>query len=188
MFNGQLNNMVYDKIDNIEIYKGLSTDIYEALKFLQNATPSTPTGVIQLNPRVKAIVSEYETKPENENGYEAHKRYIDIQALLEGEERIACLPIEWLQETKPYSEDCDAAFYTADIKHHPSEESRLPSEESHLPSEESHLPSSIIHHTSSIILRPRFFTILFPQDGHMPQLSITTPTHVKKVVIKVAVP
>lgn len=152
--------MVYDKIDNIEIYKGLSEDIYQALKFLQNATPSTPTGVIQLNPRVKAIVSEYETKAVNENGYEAHKRYIDIQALLEGEERIACQPIEWLQEAKPYSEDCDAAFYAADIKHHP----------------------------SNIILRPRYFAILYPQDGHMPQLSVTTPTKVKKVVIKVAVP
>lgn len=152
--------MVYDKIDNIEIYKGLSPDIYQALKFLQNATPSTPTGVIQLNPRVKAIVSEYETKAVNENGYEAHKRYIDIQALLEGEEMIACQPIEWLTQTKPYSEDCDAAFYAADITPQP----------------------------SFLTLRPSFFTILFPQDGHMPQLSITTPTHVKKVVIKVAVP
>ena len=152
--------MVYDKIDNIEIYKGLSTDIYEALKFLQNATPSTPPGVIQLNPRVKAIVSEYETKAVNENGYEAHNRYIDIQALLEGEEMIACQPIEWLTQTKPYSEDCDAAFYAADIKHHP----------------------------SYLTLRPRYFAILYPQDGHMPQLSITTPTRVKKVVIKVDVP
>lgn len=166
--------MVYDKIDNIEIYKGLSPDIYQALKFLQNATPSTPTGVHQLNPRVKAIVSEYETKAVNENGYEAHKRYIDIQALLEGEERIACLPIEWLTQTKPYSEDCDAAFYAADITPQPSEESPL--------------SSSIIHHPSNIILRPRYFAILYPQDGHMPQLSVTTPTHVKKVVIKVAVP
>jgi len=152
--------MVYDKIDNIEIYKGLSTDIYEGLKFLQNATPSTPTGVIQLNPRVKAIVSEYETKAVNENGYEAHKRYIDIQALLSGEERIACQPIEWLTQTKPYSEDCDAAFYAADITPHP----------------------------SYLTLRPSFFAILYPQDGHMPQLSVTTPTKVKKVVIKVAVP
>lgn len=159
--------MVYDKIDNIEIYKGLSEDIYEALKFLQNATPSTPTGVIQLNPRVKAIVSEYETKAVNENGYEAHKRYIDIQALLEGEEMIACQPIEWLQETKPYSEDCDAAFYAADTPP---------------------LPSSLIHHPSYLTLRPGFFAILYSQDGHMPQLSVTTPTKVKKVVIKVAVP
>jgi YhcH/YjgK/YiaL family protein len=153
--------MVYDKIDNIEIYKGLSPDIYEALKFLQNATPSTPTGVIQLNPRVKAIVSEYETKAVNENGYEAHKRYIDIQALLEGEEMIACQPIEWLQETKPYSEECDAAFYAAD---------------------------EVLPQPSFLRLRPSFFAILYPQDGHMPQLSIITPTKVKKVVIKVAVP
>ena len=151
--------MVYDKIDNIEIYKGLSTDIYEALKFLQNATPDIAPGVYQITPRVKAIVSEYETKPQNPNGYEAHKKYIDIQALLKGEERLDCLPIEWLKQTKPYSEECDAAFYSADTTLQP----------------------------SSLTLRPGYFAILYPQDGHMPQLTVTAPSMVKKVVIKVAI-
>ena len=71
--------MVYDKIDNIETYKGLSEDIYEGLRFLQNATLDLACGVHEINPRVKAIVSEYETKAVNENGYEAHKKFIDIQ-------------------------------------------------------------------------------------------------------------
>lgn len=65
--------MVYDKIDNIETYKGLSDDIYEGLKFLKNASPDLACGVHEINPRVKAIVSEYETKAVNENGYEAHR-------------------------------------------------------------------------------------------------------------------
>lgn len=39
-------------------------------------------------------MSEYETKSINENGYEAHKQYIDIQAILSGEERVICLPID----------------------------------------------------------------------------------------------
>ncbi len=50
--------MVYDKIDNIETYKGLSEDIYEGLKFLKNATPDLACGVHEINPRVKAIVSD----------------------------------------------------------------------------------------------------------------------------------
>ena len=148
--------MVYDNLDNIELYKGLSTDFYEGLEFLKNAVPEIAKGVYEINPRVKAIVSEYETKRENEYGYEAHKRYIDIQCVLKGQERVACLPIEKLKETKPYSEECDAAFYTADIKHQP----------------------------SYLSLQHGYFAIFYPQDGHMPQLCVDEPQMVKKVVIK----
>ena len=150
--------MVYDKIDNIETYKGLSEDIYQGLKFLQNATPDTAPGVYQINPRVKAIVSEYETKPENENGYEAHQQYIDIQYLITGEEKINSLPLEYLKETKAYNQDIDAAFY---------EEANVRPQE--------------------LLMGNGYFAILYPQDGHMPQLSVTAPVMVKKVVIKVKV-
>lgn len=152
--------MIFDNIDNIELYKTLSADIDEGLTFLRKATPDVTNGVHQLNPRVKAIVSEYETKVENENGFEAHKRYIDIQALLQGEERIACFPIEKLVETKPYSEEIDAAFYVAAPGIQP----------------------------SYLSLQPGYFAIFHPQDGHMPQLSITAPQKVKKVVVKIEIP
>lgn len=69
--------MIYDKIDNIELYKGLSEDINLGLEFLKKATPDIENGVHQITPRVKAIVSEYETQEVNEYGYEAHKEYID---------------------------------------------------------------------------------------------------------------
>ena len=134
--------MVYDKIDNIEIYKGLSDDIYEGLKFLKNATPDLAFGVHEINPRVKAIVSEYETKAVNENGYEAHRKFIDIQYLLKGEEKNCCLPIEKLKETKPYKEEIDASFYEAEIP------------------------------TQELILGDGFFAIYWPQDGHIPCLSV----------------
>lgn len=63
---------------------------------------------------MKAIVSEYETKVKNEVGFEAHKKNIDIQYLLKGEERIACMPVEKLTQTEPYIEEKDAAFYAAE--------------------------------------------------------------------------
>ena len=65
--------MIYDKIENIEIYKGLTEDIYEGLRFLKQASDSVEVGVYEISPKVKAVVSEYETKSRNENGYEAHK-------------------------------------------------------------------------------------------------------------------
>ncbi|MCR5130712.1 MAG: YhcH/YjgK/YiaL family protein [Prevotella sp.] len=149
--------MIYDKIDNLETYAGISEDIRIGLEFLRDAKPDMANGVYQLNPRVKAIVSEYETKPQNENGFEAHRQYIDIQYTLKGQERVACLPIEKLTETKPYSEEGDCALYSA----------------------------AIIPHPSYLILQPGYFAIFFPQDGHMPGLCATTPEPVRKVVVKV---
>lgn len=151
--------MIYDKIDNIEYYKGLSPNIALGLDFLKQMKPDTAVGTYQINQRVKAIVSEYDTKVENEHGFEAHKKYIDIQYLLFGEERIACLPVKRLVETESYNEEKDAAFYLADISPQP----------------------------SYLSLLSGYFAIFFPQDGHMPQLCLDKPMKVKKVVVKVEV-
>jgi len=150
--------MIYDKIKNIELYKGLSDDIYAGLKYLKEMSPDIAPGTYEVNPRVKAIVSEYTTKTINENGYEAHQKNIDIQYLLKGTEKIACLPVDELQETQPYNPDTDAAFYESNLR------------------------------PSTSDLRPlTSFALFFPQDAHMPQLCIDTPEEVKKVVIKVKI-
>ena len=151
--------MFYDSFKLLVLYKGLSDDIYEGLKFLQKVDADMPEGVYHINPRVKAIVSEYETKRQNENGYEAHRANIDIQYLISGSEKIACLPVEKLVETKPYSDETDAAFYSSDTDILPQE----------------------------MLIGSDYFAIFYPQDGHMPQLCIDAPTPVKKVVVKVQV-
>lgn len=102
-------------------------------------------------------MSEYETKDKNEYGYEAHKKYIDIQCTLKSLERVACLPIDKLTETTPYSDNDDAAFYTTTIK------------------------------PIEMTISNGYFAVFFPQDGHMPQLCLDKPTLVKKVVVKVKV-
>ena len=150
--------MVYDKIDNIESYKRLSEDIYLGLVFLKNVSLDTEIGVHELNSRVKAIVSDYETKINNEYGYEAHREYIDIQYLIRGEEVVCYLPLEYLNEVKPYNKENDAAFYV--------ESGVKPLE---------------------LMLGNGYFAIFYPQDGHMPQLCIEKPMKVKKVVVKVKV-
>lgn len=147
--------MIFDHISNIATYKGLSPNIALGLDFLKQVKPDTPVGTYQINQHVKAIVSEYETKAENEHGYEAHRKNIDIQYLLIGEERIAYLPIEKLKETKAYNEEKDAAFYVADLK------------------------------PQGMTIGDGYFGIFFPQDGHKPQLCVDKPIRVKKVVIKV---
>lgn len=112
--------MIYDNLSNIDRYKGLSEDIYQGLAFLKQATSNLQNGTHQITPRVKAIVSEYETVSVNECGYEAHKRFIDIQCLLKGEEKVGYSPIEMLKETKPYSKEIDAVFIRPTIRPHTS--------------------------------------------------------------------
>lgn len=151
--------MIYDKIDNLEIYAGISEGIRLGLEWLRDVKPDVETGVYELSSRVKAIVSEYTTKETNDNGYEAHQKNIDIQYLLKGTEKIACLPVDELQETQPYNEDTDAAFYESDLG----------------------------RQSSDLFLQPSTFAIFFPQDAHMPQLCIDAPEEVKKVIIKVKI-
>ncbi len=151
--------MIYDHISKIATYRGLSSNIALGLNFLKQINPDTAVGTYQINQQVKAIISEYETKQKNKYGYEAHRKNIDIQYLLSGEERIACLPIERLKETQSYDKENDAAFYVADLNIQP----------------------------SNFSLFPGYFAILFPQDGHMPQLCVNEPETVKKVVVKIKI-
>lgn len=54
---------------------------------------------------------EYETKPQEEIPFEAHKRYWDLQLVLEGEELLGYAPLAELTETVAYAEKDDIAFY-----------------------------------------------------------------------------
>lgn len=150
--------MIYDKINNIETYAGISEDIRVGLEYLREVRMDIAVGSYQINPRVKTIVSEYMTKEVNENGYEVHREYIDIQYLIVGEEKICCVPLEYLKEIKPYNKEKDAAFY---------KETNIKPQE--------------------LLLGNGYFAILFPQDGHMPQLCVDKPMKVKKVVIKIEI-
>lgn len=150
--------MVYDNIKYIESYCGLSGDIRLGLEYLRELKSNAEVGVFELSPRVKVIVSEYTTMSENESGYEAHRQFIDIHYLISGYEKIYYLPIDCAKAVKAYNEDIDAAFYEANgVK------------------------------PQELVLGNGYFSIFFMHDGHMPQLCIDKPEHVKKVVIKVRI-
>ncbi len=152
--------MIYDNIQNIDSYQGLSADIYTGLCFLRDVKPDVELGTHIINDNVKAIVSEYETKAENPSGLEAHQDYLDIQYLVSGVELIMVAPIAELKETKSYDKEGDYALY---------------------------VPTENTIHSSDVVLGNGFFSILFPQDGHMPQLAYKNKTMVKKVVVKVRI-
>lgn len=150
--------MVVDSLKNIDIYKGLSADIYAGLQFLQKAKPEIEIGDYPINNNVKAIVSEYNTVVVFERGYEAHKHVIDIQYPIRGLERVKWSPIEGMEVNIPYDTVKDRTFFKS--------------------------PSSQGTHVD---IGNGIFAIMFPEDGHGPQHYVDKPELIKKITIKVSI-
>ena len=131
-----------------------------AFSYLRSFAPETPDGKIVLEPdRLFALPQRYDTAPGSAKRFEAHRRFIDIQYILEGEEIIEHAPIEWLPEvTEPYSQERDIMFFRD--------------------------PAAC----SRTLLRAGDFVIYFPADGHKPGCQAgSSPSAVRKVVMKIAV-
>ena len=145
--------MIFDKLDRHLRYTGLGKSLAEAFTFLAtNNFTNIPAGRIELHgDALYALVQEYTTKPLEQGKWEAHRRYIDVQYLVSGRERILFAPIESLE----------AGDY-------------IPAKD--------FLP--ITGRGSTVDLSAGYFVIFFPEDAHMPGLSIDHPEPVKKVVVK----
>ncbi len=69
-----------------------------------------PTGRYELSDGCFVNVDEYETR---ENyAFEAHRKYIDVQILVDGVEEFFCAELDKGQETIAYDEKKDIAFYS----------------------------------------------------------------------------
>jgi len=148
--------MIFDSLDRHPLYIGLHKGLSAGFTYLSthDFTADEP-GRIDLNgDALYALVQMYTTKPAGQGIWEAHRRYIDLQYLVSGRERILFAPLEQMQ-TEIYVPEKDFLPMTG--------------------------RGSILDLTAG------FFVVFFPEDAHMPGLTIDFPGPVKKVVIKVAV-
>jgi YhcH/YjgK/YiaL family protein len=60
------------------------------------------------------VVQEYYGKQKSDAFYESHKKYTDIQYIIEGEEVIGLTALDKLKIKEPYNEENDIAFYDFD--------------------------------------------------------------------------
>ncbi len=104
--------MIFDNVKNIGLYKGLTPAIDTALDYIAQVTPEVENGTYFLDYGVKVVISEYTTRLVNEKGYEAHRRFADIQFCIAGTELVRCKPLDLVQESIPYNPDKDVARYT----------------------------------------------------------------------------
>ena len=102
--------MIFDSIEKAEFYYNLSIHLKKGLLFLKN-TPNLhelPIGRIEIDgDNVFALVQEYETKDFNEDMWEAHKEYFDIQFMVSGTEEIKISRIEDMTPNTAYHPDGD---------------------------------------------------------------------------------
>jgi len=104
--------MIIDKIKNINEYKGISEKLDRAIEYISsNDALSLDDGKHEIiGNDLFAAVAGYETVVENEGKYEAHRKYIDIQMISEGYERIIVSNIDSMNITHAYDPDRDVCF------------------------------------------------------------------------------
>ncbi len=112
---------------------------------------------IELADGVFAIEQVYLSKPRAEGFFESHRKYIDVQVIVEGEELMEVEDIAQLVVAEAYDAERDFIKYAA-------------------------TPAA-----SVLRMRAGDGAIFHPADGHMPSLQWRGPVLVRKTVVKVPV-
>ena len=103
--------MIFDNIKNISKYPNLGEKIQKGFDFiLKNNLKNIENGRYEIDGKeIYANVQEYETK--DEGLFEAHRKYIDIQYIAKGFEKIEVCEISELNEKFPYDNEKDLIFF-----------------------------------------------------------------------------
>ncbi|PKA29780.1 YhcH/YjgK/YiaL family protein [Cedecea lapagei] len=134
--------------------------IERALAFLRTTDFTTlEPGVVEIDGRaIFAQVLDLATRPHHENRPEVHRRYLDIQFLAWGEEKIGFAIDTGNNEiSESLLEQRDIIFYHQ------------------------------MENESLIEMIPGSYAIFFPQDVHRPQCHKHKESAIRKIVVKVAV-
>jgi YhcH/YjgK/YiaL family protein len=106
--------MVLDKLTNHNLYTPIHKDFQQAFDFIKNNDLNT----IKLGKhtiegeKVFVVIMEYTTQDVSECKSETHKKYIDIQYMIKGEEHIGLKSLHNETPTTPYNKEGDFMFYT----------------------------------------------------------------------------
>lgn len=151
--------MIYDRIENISRYRGMSKSLDEAVDFIEGGgLADIPSGQHEVSGRQIAFNHfQYEADLSDEGPchFEAHQRHIDLHVLLSGQEYIAITPIEAMQPIQTI--ECeDSIIYTGQVM-------------------------------TKVHLSPDWFILLYPGEGHAGRFAVrNAQNHVDKVVFKLS--
>lgn len=91
----------------------------QAFAYLKNTDlKALPKGKYTIVPdKVTVSVTEDSTKNFDKTTWESHRKMVDIQYIISGEEKMGFAPVSTAKVTKPYDEKRDAANYEVDGKY-----------------------------------------------------------------------
>lgn len=131
--------MITDKLKNLAKYNIVS---HEIVDFLNNLSAQSDIGHNEICEGAYANIDEYCTKPIKNCKFEAHKKYIDIQMLLQGSEELDYISVDGLQVSEEYDEKRDVMFFK--------NPSKTP---------------------DTLQLDPFKFALIYPHEAHRPQMG-----------------
>lgn len=151
--------MILDALTHLDLYQPLSTHIARAITFIRTTSiESLANGRHEIDgDHVFGVVHAYQTSQEGVGRWESHRRYIDLQIVLEGAERMLVTDTTQLVNATPFDSGKDVQFYERALRH------------------------------QSVTLEPGLFALLFPHDGHRATLAIDAAVAVRKLVVKIEV-
>ena len=102
--------MIFDNIENLKTYTFLNEKILKGFDFiLNNDLNNLEDGRYEINDELYANIQQYNTKAEGL--FEAHRKYIDIQYIVKGFEKIEVCDISNLEKETEYDEEKDVLFF-----------------------------------------------------------------------------
>ncbi len=145
--------MIIDNLENLSLYPQIPTYVAD---FILSLSSDIESKRIELSDNCYVNVERYLTKPLSDGKFEYHKKYIDIQLLLSGKERIFYSPKVDLSEPLEFDSSKDIGFYKDKI-----------SDKNYLTLDGSN------------------FALIYPHEAHAPQISYDDSSgEVVKVVVK----
>lgn len=135
----------------------LNERVTNALSYIKNLNVETLSfGKYKVDDKFYYIVQEYETKTLDECMYESHRKYVDIQFIVTGEEMMEVANVSSLIVEKEYDEELDVQFWKAP------------------------------NHAMQMSLLEGSYIILYPEDAHRGAVTLSKKSNVKKIVGKVS--
>lgn len=152
--------MVFDRLENAKNYYGLGKGIETVLKFFENYDANNhDNSPIEIDgERIVIRRGTYTTSPSDNPQVEAHREYIDVMFVAEGEEAFYYKPLKEVETiTKEYDPSIEACLGKIDSD-------------------------------AAFVRFPKgHFAIFMPQDAHCAGQIWKEPSNVKKLIAKVHV-
>ena len=136
----------------------LQERIEEAIKFISTLIhDNLRCGKYVVNDKFFYLVQEYQTKKPEEGRHEGHKKYVDVQYMVEGTECIEVTATAFMQVDEPYDPETDVVFF------------KEPKQ------------------AKSVVLTPGKYEVFYPRDSHKPGLIMGESQKVKKILGKILI-